>query len=72
MDPYSNGAVYLFTANNTTAIEATIAIESIARTGQSFTSSDVTVIRVSGTGALCVDVGSTSRSRPIRALCTPW
>ncbi len=57
IDPYTNGAVYMFRAVNTTATAATICITEIARTGQSFTSADVTVIRVSGTGTLCVDVG---------------
>ena len=58
IDPYTNGAVYIFKANNTTAVSADIVIQSIARTGQSFTSSDITVVKLTGTGALCTDVGS--------------
>lgn len=58
VDPYKNGAIYTMTVTNTTAVAVTVCITGVARTGQSFTSSDITVVRLSGTGTKCTNLGA--------------
>jgi hypothetical protein len=58
-DPWKQGAVYLFSASNTTAVGITVDITSVLRSNSSLPATDVTVIRLSGSGLHCSPIGTT-------------
>ncbi len=56
-DPWKNGAVYIFNVTNTTANPITICITSVLRSNSAIPATNVTVIRLVGSGPHCTSIG---------------
>ncbi len=57
-DPWKQGAVYLFSASNTTAVDITVDITNVLRSNSNVPATDVTVIRLTGDGTHCSPIGT--------------